>query len=170
MLCMWSGQTFFYMFYEPADIDLTKIKIILSFFFNTPTCYSTCSGADMWMRFEPPDKSMKIGRMVDLTTLNTKIAGTTKSLHGLVMILLPCENSLISLCVAVLKTENYICPIKQICLACLPDAEVIPRNSSHFCLIRPLWKIYDAFQQCLYCQWFIWHEIMWILDLIDIFM
>ena len=28
-----------------------------------------------------PDKSMKIGRMVDLTTLYTKIAGTTKSLH-----------------------------------------------------------------------------------------
>ena len=28
-----------------------------------------------------PDKSMKIGRIVHLTTLYTKIAGTTKSFH-----------------------------------------------------------------------------------------
>ena len=33
------------------------------------------------MRRALPDKSIKIGRMVDLTTLDTKIAGTTKSLH-----------------------------------------------------------------------------------------
>ena len=32
------------------------------------------------MRRALPDKSIKIGRMVDLTTLDTKIAGTTKSL------------------------------------------------------------------------------------------
>ena len=28
-----------------------------------------------------PDESIQIGRMVDLTTLDTKIAGTTKSVH-----------------------------------------------------------------------------------------
>ena len=33
------------------------------------------------MRRALPDKSIKIGRMVDLTTFDTKIAGTTKSLH-----------------------------------------------------------------------------------------
>ena len=33
------------------------------------------------MRRALPDKSIKIGRMVDLTTLDTKIAGTTKFLH-----------------------------------------------------------------------------------------
>ena len=33
------------------------------------------------MRCALPDKNIKIGRMVDVTTLNTKIAGTTKSQH-----------------------------------------------------------------------------------------
>ena len=42
---------------------------------------STSSGADMWMMRALPDKSIKSGRMVDPTTLDTKIAGTTKSLH-----------------------------------------------------------------------------------------
>ena len=45
------------------------------------------------------------------------------------------NNSLISPCFAVLKTDthNYLCP------ACLPDAKVIPRNPSHICLIQELY-------------------------------
>ena len=45
------------------------------------------------------------------------------------------NNSLISPCFAVLKTDthNYLCP------ACLLDAKVIPRNPSHICLIQELY-------------------------------